>query len=40
MQVRTRMGEGMGGPHEFRFTVQSNDPTSPKTVITVKAQFG
>jgi hypothetical protein len=34
------MGVGMGGPHEIRFIVTSNDPVTPKAVITIKAQFG
>lgn len=34
------MGEGMGGQHEFRFKVRTNDPVTPETFVTVKAVFG
>ncbi len=40
MTVKTMMHEGMDGPHLFRFTVKSNDPDAPETVITVTANFG
>ena len=40
LHVATRMPDGMGGPHDFRITVESNDLTSPETVITVIADFG
>lgn len=34
------MHEGMGGPHDFRITVKTNDRVAPETVLTIKAVFG
>jgi hypothetical protein len=34
------MGEGMGGPHEIRYIVASNDPAAPEVAVTIKANFG
>ena len=40
MRVVTSMGVGMGGPHNFRITLKTNDPTTPEAFLTVKAVFG
>ncbi len=34
------MHEGMGGEHDFRITVKTNDLVKPETVLTVKGVFG
>jgi predicted RNA methylase len=39
-RIAMMMHEGMGGPHDFRITVKTNDAVSPETVLTVKAVFG
>ncbi len=33
------MPPGMGGPHEFRVHVRSNDPLTADKVLVVKADF-
>jgi hypothetical protein len=40
LRIALMMHEGMGGPHNFRITVKTNDAISPETVLTVKAVFG
>jgi len=32
--MRYTMQEGMGGPHEFRVHVATNDPTQPTIFLT------
>jgi hypothetical protein len=34
------MPPGMGGPHEFRVHVLSNDPAEPETVLIAKSDWG
>ncbi len=34
------MTEGMGGPHEFRVHVPTNDPANPVLVLTSKSDWG
>jgi hypothetical protein len=33
------MHEGMGGPHEFLVTVQTNDPEQPEKELTVLSNW-
>jgi hypothetical protein len=34
------MSEGMGGPHRFDVTVQTNDPQQPELVLIAKSDWG
>jgi hypothetical protein len=34
------MHPGMGGPHEFRVYVQTNDPAEPETILVAKSDWG
>lgn len=40
LSFTTHMMEGMGGPHLFEITVQTNDPVEPVQKLQVKAVFG
>ena len=39
IKIAFSMHEGMGGPHLFAVHVQSNDPTRPEAVVTVRALY-
>lgn len=34
------MHEGMGGPHEFRVQLRTDDPATPELVLTVRSVWG
>lgn len=34
------MHEGMGGPHEFRVPVETNDPANPERTLVVRSTWG
>jgi len=38
--LRFTMHEGMGGQHEFRVHVLTNDPTQPEILLTVRSTWG
>jgi len=40
VSVQFTMHEGMGGQHEFRIHVETNDPTQPEIVLTVLSFWG
>ncbi|HYO88722.1 MAG TPA: hypothetical protein VER79_08735 [Candidatus Limnocylindrales bacterium] len=40
MSLRYTMHEGMGGPHEFRVHVITNDPRQPEIVLTSRSNWG
>jgi hypothetical protein len=33
------MGQGMGGPHEFRVHLRNNDPVEPEKLLVVKSDW-
>jgi hypothetical protein len=33
------MPENMGGPHDFRLHIVTNDPTTPETVVAVLSDW-
>lgn len=33
------MHQGMGGPHDFRWTIVSNDTSQPEQVLTLKVEY-
>jgi hypothetical protein len=39
LTVSMHMGKGMGGPHLFQVTVNSNDPAPATDKVSVKANF-
>jgi len=38
--LRFTMHEGMGGQHEFRVHVMTNDPTQPEILLTSLSMWG
>jgi hypothetical protein len=34
------MHPGMGGPHEFRVHVRTNDPVEPEKLLVAKSNWG
>jgi len=38
--MRFTMHEGMGGPHEFRVALASNDRTGPERELVVRSGWG
>jgi hypothetical protein len=38
--MRFTMHAGMGGPHEFRVPVDTNDPAAPQQVLVVRSNWG
>lgn len=39
LNVSMHMGKGMGGPHTFEITVNSNDPAPAVNKVMAKANF-
>ena len=39
LNVSMHMGRGMGGPHLFEVTVNSNDPAAAVNKVAVRANF-
>ncbi len=39
MSMSFTMHEGMGGPHEFRVHLQTNDPIEPVKYLTVLSNW-
>lgn len=37
--VSMQMGKGMGGPHLFEVTINSNDPSPAGNKVSVRANF-
>jgi hypothetical protein len=38
--MRFTMHAGMGGPHEFRVPLRTNDPAAPEQVLVVRSDWG
>ena len=39
MSVRFTMSEGMGGPHDFRVHLRTNDPVEPEKELTILSNW-
>jgi hypothetical protein len=40
LSMEFTMHEGMGGPHEFRVALRTNDPATPELVLRVRSVWG
>ncbi len=38
--MRFTMHKGMGGPHDFRVTLATNDPIAPERELVVRSGWG
>lgn len=39
MTLRFTMHEGMGGPHEFRVHLRTNDPVEPEKQVVIRSNW-
>jgi hypothetical protein len=39
VKLQFTMHEGMGGPHEFRVHVLTNDPEAPQQEVTIRSTW-